>query len=211
MYLLERMTWKDSSKSLEHLKICAITIKRHKCLSLLPSLWRKHGLAKLRSLIWVRRFILGRHCPPTWVTRRTMVSAVEGVFTYVSWFGESHFWRWEFGAWRWLVLSISPLQHLCLFCLEQTHHGLGIMALEWWSDPPWPSQWLGPMWTTRTASFCCWSRITLTCTFWILETENIVVGNLQINSDSSDLYQELEIEGTMPAFSNPSLLVKHFL
>lgn len=49
------------------------------------------------------------------------------------------------------------------------------------------------------------------CTFWILETKDIVVGNLQINSYSSDLYQEFEIESSMPALSNPSLLVEHFL
>lgn len=48
------------------------------------------------------------------------------------------------------------------------------------------------------------------CAFRILETKNIMVGNLQIRSDSSDLYQEFEIKGSMPALSNPSFLVKLF-
>lgn len=141
MYLLERMTWQDSSKSLEPLKMCIIPVKGYKCLSCLHSLWGKHGSMKLRTLIWGRKFILEWQCHQTGLIPRTMVSAVEGIFSSSSWCGESHFSMWEFEIWLWLVLRISPAP---LLFLEQTslhqHHCPGVICLDHAHDMVWWEQ-----------------------------------------------------------------------
>jgi len=151
MYLLERMTWQVSAKSLEHLKTCTITIKAYKCLSFLHSLGRKHGSTELRTLIRGRRFILEWQCHQTGVIPRTVVSAVEGIFTSSSWLGESYFSMWEFGAWLWLVLRVSPAPLLFL-----SWANLAASASSPGSDQPRPCLWPGLMRTTgRVMSVWC--------------------------------------------------------